>query len=288
MSSMEGYTLVTGANRGLGNEIFKSFVLDGNPTVGTARSDEAVADLDAFAACNGFKEGDAAGGVHLDLSDPLDVASQYDAIVERYGVPRVIINNAAIKNDGPFLRQDAETTGQVIDVDARSPIEIMRAGAQKMKKIEGATILNILSVAGHVGSPNQVDYVMGKAALGEGARSVSRELVHRKTGAVQVQVTNLSLGMMPVGMEDDTPEEAVEAILRLTNSRAPIPVDVAIGAMKNIIGSPELHGMTVHLNDRIFKENGVDGHIHYAVFAFEKSLRERAEREGTQVALLEA
>src|SRR5262245_41161293 len=84
--------IVTGAGRGIGNEIARRFAAEGAGVV--------VADLDEPSASRAACEINAAGGkalaLHADISEPQQVERLIGETIARFGRLDIVVNNAGI------------------------------------------------------------------------------------------------------------------------------------------------------------------------------------------------
>ena len=92
--------LVTGATRGIGKAIALQLASQGAIVVGTATSE---AGAQAITAALG-EVGNAGTGMVLNVSDADSVAGTLKAIVDAYGTPSILVNNAGITRDNLLMR----------------------------------------------------------------------------------------------------------------------------------------------------------------------------------------
>ena len=172
-SMKDKVAIVTGASRGIGESIAKTFAENGAKVVLASRKQES---LDAVAASIKESGGEALPIAchtgHMDMIDAL-----YEKVMDTYGRVDVLVNNAAAN---PFF-------GNVLDVPEgayEKTFEVNTKGyffmAQKAGRImveqKGGSIVNIASIAGLRGSPMQAVYGMTKAAVIHMTKAFALEL----------------------------------------------------------------------------------------------------------------
>ncbi|MEG0894174.1 MAG: SDR family NAD(P)-dependent oxidoreductase [Oscillospiraceae bacterium] len=161
MKRLDGkVAIITGANSGVGAVTAQLFAAEGAKVVISARR---VAPLEEVA--NKIK---ANGGevlmVPTDISKPEDAKELIQKTVEAFGKIDILINNAGIldKDLNAVDRVDYEDLERVINTNEKGTIYCMSEALKKMG--EGASIVNIASVAGYNGGGGAA-YVASKAAI---------------------------------------------------------------------------------------------------------------------------
>jgi 3-oxoacyl-[acyl-carrier protein] reductase len=110
------------------------------------------------------------------------------SLVDTWGVPDVVVNNAGTTRDRMFHRMDAETFAFGLDANltttvnvTRATAGVMRAAAKEEIARSGAPdhvrkIIFTSSVAALTGNPGQANYTAAKGALIALARTLAQEL----------------------------------------------------------------------------------------------------------------
>jgi short-subunit dehydrogenase len=77
----------------------------------------------------------------------------------------VLVNNAGIGSFGPFAEMDQALGDRIVAVNLLAAIRLTRAVLPEMIERDRGRIVNVSSVAGHVGVPGEAVYAATKAAL---------------------------------------------------------------------------------------------------------------------------
>jgi NAD(P)-dependent dehydrogenase (short-subunit alcohol dehydrogenase family) len=103
--------VLTGATRGLGRALADRFAAAGHTVLGCGRSPEAVA---AAASALGPPHEFAA----VDVADDAAVAAWAEGLLGRHGPPDLLVNNAALMNEGaPLWEVPADAFGRLLAVN---------------------------------------------------------------------------------------------------------------------------------------------------------------------------
>ena len=193
MKRFEGQSvLVTGASRGLGRAIAESFAAEGAFVLVhyQARAKEAEATLAAVRAAG--SDGDL---LAFDLRDGRAVTAALDALVERRGVPDVLVNNAAILSDGWVATLPLEDFDDVLSVNLAGLFACCRAVARPMIARRRGVIVNVSSISVRMTRPGQAAYAASKAGVLALSRTLAVELAPKG-----IRVNAVIPGLFDVGM----------------------------------------------------------------------------------------
>lgn len=160
--------IVTGAASGIGKGIARRLVAEGARVV--------IADLNAAAAKATAEElGGDSMGVTVDVADRATVDKMVEAVVERYGVIDVLINNAGWDKIGPFLEQDPDVWDRIININLKGVLNCSQAVALQMKDQGYGTVINVGSDAARVGSSGEAVYSAAKGGIVAFTKTLARE-----------------------------------------------------------------------------------------------------------------
>ena len=161
MNRLQGKTaVITGGNSGVGAAAALLFAREGANVVISARRQSALDE----AAEKIRAEGGSVLTVATDISKDGDCKALMQAAADKFGKIDILVNNAGVLDTGlkaidKYLDEDAE---KVISINEVGTMQCIRAALEKMS--EGASIVNVASVAGYNGGGGAV-YVASKAAI---------------------------------------------------------------------------------------------------------------------------
>jgi NAD(P)-dependent dehydrogenase (short-subunit alcohol dehydrogenase family) len=151
------HALVTGATSGIGEAIARHLAREGARVTITGRDPERGEKVVAALR----DEGAEANFVAADLRTTGAVAKLADDV----GEVDVLVNNAGIYPFAPTHEVSVEEFDDVYAVNVRAPFFLTAALAPKMAANGGGTIVNLTTMAAHLGLPAAAAYGSSKAAL---------------------------------------------------------------------------------------------------------------------------
>ncbi|MBC8446453.1 MAG: SDR family oxidoreductase [Chloroflexi bacterium] len=185
-----GVVLVTGAGRGLGREIALTFARSGADVVVAARTAAQIEELAAEIGTLGRR----ARPIVADVAQEDQVRAMVAQALAEFGQVDVLINNAGVAVYGPFVEQNSADWRAMIHTNLMGTIFCTHAVLPHMLARGQGLVINISSVAGIHGLPNEAIYCASK----HGVRGFTDALaVELKEKGVRV------CGIYPGGM--DTP-----------------------------------------------------------------------------------
>ncbi len=154
--------VVTGAARGIGASIAATFAAEG---ARLALIDQLADETRAVA--------DELGATPIvgDLRDPDSARAVTNAAIVALGGIDVLINNAGVLRFSSILDMSAEDWDLTFEVNARSMLFTTQVAVREMMRRERGDrpcvgkIVNMASMGGKLGSPNQAHYCASKAAV---------------------------------------------------------------------------------------------------------------------------
>ena len=152
--------LVTGASRGIGRASCLALAKEGATIVGTARTHKDLESLEKEIAALGGK----AKSFACDVTKSAEVAACVKQTITDLGRIDILVNNAGIGGYRPFLDWTEDDYDKVMDTNAKSTWLFCKEAIPHMLKQGGGNIVNVSSVAGLAGYPNEGIYCMSKFA----------------------------------------------------------------------------------------------------------------------------
>lgn len=207
--------LVTGASRGIGEQIARVLHRDGATVVGVDVP-QAASELQAL-----MRELD---GDHLVLDITAKDAPQRIArhLKERHGGVDVVVHNAGITRDKRLANMSDERFQQVIAVNLTAPERITRELLDQRIVNDDGSIIGVASIAGIAGNVGQTNYAASKAGVIGLVDSLADELDRGIT------VNAVAPGFIITQMTAAVPFATREVGQRLNAmAQGGLPVDVA-------------------------------------------------------------
>ncbi len=169
----EKVVLVTGAGRGIGRALAKTFAAQG---ARVAANDLTPVNLDET-----IREIQAIGGISrdyvFDVSKKMPVQTMIETIRDDWGRIDILINNAGVEPHATLLDMDEWDWRRTIDVNLTGPFFTMQSVARVMREQGGGVVVNIASIAGRAhGLKDRSAYVASKMGLIGLTREAAREL----------------------------------------------------------------------------------------------------------------
>ncbi|MBT3378827.1 MAG: SDR family oxidoreductase [Lentisphaerae bacterium] len=209
--------LVTGASRGIGRAIARTFAREGADVAVTARSLESLSDvvndIEAF--------GRKALPLVWDVSDPAASCEQLRVLLEAVGRLDALVNNAGVvrlPEDFPDPTQEA-LWDYTMDINLKGLFFLSQAVAEAMKDEGGGVIINLSSDAGMRGAASP--YGISKWGVIGYTQGLAKQMAQHG-----VRVNGIAPGPVATGMmrcEDGEPKDSAPHPL----GRFALPEEVA-------------------------------------------------------------
>lgn len=210
--------LITGVSTGLGRACAKRFGRAGWRVIGTLR--DAAAAADGIEGCEALES--------FDLARVGDGDALAERVLERYGCPDVLLNNAGMVQFGSLEGLSHEELVRIFQVNFFGQMELTRALLPAMRERESGTIANVTSLGGRNTFPFFAGYNSTKWALEGASEGLWHEL---KPFGIRVKaiepgfVQTAIWGKALPGKDDELPPPAAYAPFQ----RAMIAFEASIG-----------------------------------------------------------
>lgn len=230
--------VVTGGNRGIGLDITTAFVNAGYFVVVGARQDPGLAE----------KFGDKVQFIRADVRKESDHLELVNTAVKRTGGLNVFVNNAGYSAWRPIEKIDSQFINDILATNLVGAFWGCKAAASVMN--EGASIINISSIAGKRGSINNSAYCATKFGVNGLTQSLAKELGPRgiRVNAlcpVLVPTKGLLEALSdPFSPAGGNPEEFIDNFTKQNAALDRLPTGKQIGAMSVMLASDEASAIT--------------------------------------------
>lgn len=201
-SNSDKVVIVTGGNRGLGLALVEKISQSGFKVIAAARNRTFEIDELANNSSMVFFE-------KLDLKDLDNIHSWSKKIIDTYGIPYALINNAAIAHDGVLGTMHESQIQDIITVNVTGTIILTKYISRSMLRNKRGRVINISSIIASTGFNGLSVYAASKAALNGFTKSLAREL-----GKVNITVNSIAPGYMETNMSAGIKDNQLEQIRR--------------------------------------------------------------------------
>ncbi|MDX0866988.1 SDR family oxidoreductase [Sinorhizobium medicae] len=174
MTASNRTALVTGASRGIGRAIAIGLAERGYDVA--INDIERQKDVLAGVATEIEELGRRVITVCADVSSKAEVRAMAKAVGDAFGHLDAVVNNAGILISGDVEGLDEEHWDSVMDVNAKGTFLVVQAVLPMMKARRYGRIVNIASIGGKHGAPEQAHYSASKAAVMGFTRVLAQEV----------------------------------------------------------------------------------------------------------------
>lgn len=236
---LQGRTaIVTGAGRGIGQSIALKLAAEGAEVLVVGRAPEPLAETVAEIE----RARGQAWALSADISSEGEVQRLTASALERWGRIDILVNNAAVFDEPPFLEVDAATVRQNFDINVVGTFLLSQAVARGMVDKRSGSIIHISSIDALGADGPFTAYSATKAAVVSMARSMTIELA-----PLGVRVNCVAPGFVNTDMVHKTSTPNVLEHMLKDFTRVPIrrliePEEIA--AAVTFLASDEASGIT--------------------------------------------
>ncbi len=168
--------VVTGASKGIGENLVHSFAEQGCNIILLSRDIKKIKKIANSINCNKSQN---IQYYSIDVSDETIVKKTFKNIYENNDCIDILINNAGITSDNLLLRMTSKQWNDVINTNLNSCFYCSKAVIKKMIKQKSGKIINISSVVALIGNPGQTNYAASKAGIIGFTKSLAKEVASR-------------------------------------------------------------------------------------------------------------
>ena len=245
MSEESKVVLVTGASRGIGAAIADILGESGYTVIGTATTTSGADSISQRFVDKGI----LGAGMPLNVTDPDSISALLQSVVENFGAPTVLVNNAGITKDNILMRMKEDEWLDVINTNLNAVFRLSKACVRPMTKARWGRIVNISSVVGSMGNGGQSNYSATKAGVEGFSRALAKEL-----GSRSITVNTVAPGFIDTDMTKDLPDANKEVLLgQIALARLGAPEEIA-AVVKFLVSDAAgyITGETIHVNGGMY------------------------------------
>ena len=214
--------VVTGSSRGIGKGIALAYGKEGANVVVNYTSNETAAN-EVVEAIQSM--GNKAIAVKADVAVKSDVEHLVMTTIETFGKVDILVNNAGFTRPALMLKMTEDQWDQVVNIHLKGAFLCSQAAALNMKEHNSGKIINVMSVAGLVGTVGQINYSAAKGGILSMTKSMARELAR-----YNICANVISLGIVKTDMSEKiTTDEKLKDIYmnRILLKRFAEPDDIS-------------------------------------------------------------
>lgn len=214
--------LVSGATGGIGQAICATLLAEGAQVAALHRG--AAARLESVRACaRDCGAADRLLELQLDLRDAAAMDSAFEQALQRFGAVDILVNNAAVTLERPFLAVPEAEARTLADVNLWGPYRLMQLALKRMMLARRGAVVNVTSVVASYGGRGVSAYAMTKAALETLTRVLALEMAPKR-----VRLNAVAPGLIDTPMSRPLRHRsAVAALEHIPLGRVGQPEEVA-------------------------------------------------------------
>lgn len=180
--------LITGASKGIGEQIARYFAQFGAKVVISSRRQ---ADLDELAA-DIRQTGGEVTAIEARMGDEAQTQHLFDKTIEIYGGVDILVNNAAANPYyGPTVDCPDNAYDKIMEINVKAPFQLCKMVHPIMKMRSGGSIINISSIAGETPDPGLGIYSVSKASI-----NMLTKVLAKEWGADGIRVNAVAPGLI--------------------------------------------------------------------------------------------
>jgi len=237
--------IVTGGSRGIGRAIVEALARDGVAVV--FNYSQAEDDAEARAVVDeAVAVGHHVRAVRVDVADTAAVRRLFvEATDVLGGPPGILVNNAAVSEDGLLMLLSDDSWRRVLDVNLGGVHRCCREALRGMIRARWGRIVNVVSPAAFFGKEGAASYAAAKAGVVALTKSLAREVAR-----YGITANSVSPGWVDTQLVQGMDEAARDAALNAVPLRRfADPREIA--AAVRFLASPDasyVTGTTMHVD----------------------------------------
>lgn len=193
--------VVTGGAQGIGLGIATRLAEEGAAVVLA----DIMREKAELAAAKLKGRGCKAQAIHVDIGEDASVAALAEQVDQEHGRCEILVNNAAIGADTHIETMKMEEYQHVIRINQDGAVRMTMAFVPLMKKaVSSRRILNIASIQGLRGWPNQIAYATAKGAIVNFTRALACDLAQHDimVNAIAPGFVDTPMSILPDGSHE--------------------------------------------------------------------------------------
>ena len=187
------HAVVTGASRGIGQEIAIALARAGADVAVTARKPASLNACVAAITALGRK----AVPLALDVREAAAIDAVFAKAEAALGPLSILVNNAGVEEVKPSLEVSEALWDKILDTNLKGAFFCAQAAAKRMRDSGGGSIINLCSLTSEVGIPTAAPYGASKTGLLGLTRALAAEWA-----ALNIRVNAIAPGYFRTAMTE--------------------------------------------------------------------------------------
>lgn len=236
--------VVTGAGSGIGRATSEALAEAG---CHLALVDVSAAAMDETAVAIRRLGREASTHV-VDVRDAVAVGALPDAVVTAHGGCHILVNNAGVTSAGPFESESLEDLHWIVDVNVWGVVHGCHAFLPVLRGTDEAHIVNLSSMVGLLGLPQNTSYALTKGAVRSFSEALRNELVTSRIGvttvfpgAIHTNITSSARGAQASRLAGLGRSRLAPLVMRPPSSVARCIVDAIERDRGRVVVGPDAH-----------------------------------------------
>jgi glucose 1-dehydrogenase len=202
------------------------------------------------------RSGGKAFAIQADVGKAADAQRLIAETVEKLGSVRILVNNAGIEQEMPFLEITEEAWDRMIDTDLKGPFLCAQAAAREMARAgKGGTIINISSVHEDLPFPGYTPYCAAKGGLRMMCRNMASELAQYNINVVNVGPGAIATPINRATLESAEKTRALEQAIPLNRIGSPEEI-ASLVAFLSTDQASYITGTTIFIDGGLMIQTG--------------------------------
>ena len=220
--------IISGASRGIGKYLLKTFTENGANVLGLYNSTKPEDFLEIYSKVNirNYKEVEEAINPVISKAEEL-----------------ILINCAGITYSAFTHKSDPELWREVVETNLIGTYNLIRCVLPKMRASNYGRIINFSSVVAVKGTPGVSAYAATKSALWGLSKSIAVENANKN-----VTINNINLGYSELGMIKEVPEQYMEQIKNQIPMKHLCPPSDILTTVNYLIDTGYITGENININ----------------------------------------
>ena len=227
MSLSDQVALVTGGGTGIGKAIAKAMLAEGAKVIIVGRKEEVLLKAQT-------ELGSGSEIMVCDVTEESQVNKVYETIMTNYGKLNILINNAGIAARGKAYEMSYEMWKKVVDVNLNGAFLCARGAMKIMVNQKSGRIINIGSISGQMGRPENAPYTTTKFAVEGLTRAFALDGREHGVAVSVIHPGNVATGIIS---KEEIPTREKEGFVLLEDLGKLAITMLTVSPNVNILGS---------------------------------------------------